>query len=113
MKLLRILAVGVLLCISVSSLADFRTIVRANEVILSELQLPASVNGITSFKACGACGVQNVNVNAATRYELNGESVSLQDFRRALAIVTDRQRKTAIVMHHLESDLVTQISVRL
>ena len=113
MNLLKILAAGVLLTVSMSTLAEFKTITRANEVILSELQLPASANGITSFKSCGSCSVQVVNVSDATRYKLNDEFVSLAEFRRALAIVTDRQRKTAIVMHHLESDLVTQISVRL
>ena len=113
MKLLRIFAMGVLLSISVSALAEFKTIVRANEVTLSELQLPASVNGITTFTACWSCSEKRVNVSAATRYRLNDEFVSLQEFRSALAIVTDRQNKIAIVMHHLDTDLVTQISIRL
>ena len=113
MKLLRIFAMGVLLTVSVSALADFKTIVRANEVRLSELQLPASVNGITSFKACSSCEIQSVRASAETRYKLNGEFVSLGDFRRSLALVSERDLKVAIVMHHLETDLVTLVSIRL
>lgn len=113
MKLFGMLVVGALLAVSVSAHAEFKTITRANEVILSELQLPASINGTTSFKSCGTCSRQTVGVNAATRYKLNGKFMSLADFRRELALVTDRQSKAAIVMHHLETNLVTMISIRL
>ena len=113
MNFFRMLAVGALLAVSLSAQAEFKTITRANEVILSQLQLPASINGTTSFKSCGTCSRQTVSVNAATRYRLNGEFMPLADFRRELAVVTDRQRKAAIVMHHLETDLVTMISIRL
>jgi hypothetical protein len=44
---------------------------------------------------------------------LNDEFVSLPEMRRSLALVSNRDRKTVIVMHHLESDLITQISIKL
>ncbi len=113
MRLLKTLVIMVAVLASSAALAEFRTIVRANEVILSELQLPASANGIVVFKGCGACDQKSVNVSQATQYVLNGRAVSLGEFRRALATVGDRQSETAIVMHHLESDLVTRISIDL
>lgn len=96
-----------------SALADFTTVARASEVRLSEFRLPASVNGITSFKPCGACAMQSVSVNAETRYRLNDRNVSLPELRKSLATVSNRDRKTVIVTHHLESDLITQISIKL
>ena len=113
MKSFRLLLIGLAVFTSAAALADFRTIVRANEVILSELQLPASANGIVAFRGCGACDRLSVSVSDATQYVLNGRVVSLSELRRSLATVSNREKGTAIVMHHLESDLVTRISIDL
>ncbi len=113
MRSLRTLVIFVAVLASSAVLAEFRTIVRANEVILSELRLPASDNGIVIFRGCGACDQESVNVSEATQYVLNGRVVSLSEFRRSLATVGSREQETAIVMHHLESDLITRISIDL
>lgn len=113
MKLLRIMVLAALALTGHIATADFKTVERANEVRLSEFRLPASLNGIATFKPCGACDMQAVSVSAETRYRLNDQFVSLPEMRRLLATVSNRDRKTVIVMHHLESDLITQISVRL
>jgi hypothetical protein len=109
----QILAVGTLLAFSAVATAEFTTVERANEVLLSNLELPASANGVISFKACSACERQTVRVDAETRYRLNDRLVPLSEFRRALSVVTNRQEQIAAVMHHLESDRVTLISIRL
>ena len=113
MRFIKIIVLTLLMLAGHTATADFKTVARASEVRLSEFRLPASTNGIASFKACGACEMQNVSVNAQTQYRLNDQFVSLLELRRSLALVTDRGRKTVIVMHHLESDLITQISVKL
>jgi hypothetical protein len=96
-----------------SALADFTTIELANEVRLSDFRAPQSANGVTSFKACGTCDLQVVNVTDDTRYMVNGQSVELSEFRRRLALVQDRDREMLIVRHHLEDDVITVISIRL
>ncbi len=113
MKFTQCIAIAALVLASQGVFADFTTVTRANEVRLSEFRLPASVNGIASFKPCGACAMKSVSVNAETRYQLNDQFVSLAEMRRSLATVGNRNRKAVIVMHHLESDLITQISIRL
>lgn len=113
MRFIKFFVVAVFVLAGQTATADFKTVTRANEVRLNEFRLPASVNGIASFKACGACSMQTVSVNAATRYLLNDETVSLAEMRRSLALVSNRDRKTVIVMHHLESDLISQISITL
>ena len=113
MRFIKFFVLAAFLLAGQTAMADFKTVTRANEVRLNEFRLPASLNGIASFKACGACGMQTVNVNAATRYRINNEFVSLVEMRRSLAVVSNRDRRTIIVMHHLESDLITQISINL
>ena len=113
MKFTQFIAIATLILAAPSALAEFTTVTRASEVRLSEFRLPASVNGIASFKPCGACDMKTVSVNADTRYRLNDQVVSLADMRRSLASVTSRNRKIVIVRHHLESDLITQISIKL
>ena len=113
MRFIKLIVLAVFVLAGQTAMADFKTVTRANEVRLNEFRLPASVNGIASFKACGTCGMQTVNVSTETRYVLNDEFVSLPEMRRSLALVSNRDRKTVIVMHHLESDLITQISIKL
>lgn len=113
MKYLRILTIGFVLFASQFAAADIKTIILASEVSLSEFRTPASANGIASFKKCESCDVQNVSVTENTRYAINNRVVSLPDFRRSLSTVTNRERKTVIVMHHLESDVITSISITL
>jgi hypothetical protein len=113
MRFTKFLAIATLLLAAPGAFAEFTTVTLASEVRLSEFRLPASVNGIATFKPCGACELKTVSVNADTRYRLNGQTVALPDMRRSLASVTNRNGKIVMVVHHLESDLITQISIRL
>ena len=113
MKFTQFIAIAALIVAAQSAIAEFKTVALASEVRLSEFRLPASVNGIATFKPCRACDMKTVSVNADTRYRLNDQVVSLADMRRSLASVANGHRKTIMVMHHLESDLITQISIKL
>jgi biopolymer transport protein ExbD len=113
MKFLQLIAIAILMLAAQSAFADFTTVTRASEVRLSEFRLPTSINGVASFKPCSACDVNTVSVSANTRYRLNDQLISLPDLRRSLATVSNRDRKTVVVMHHLESNLITQISIKL
>ncbi|MDH3275213.1 MAG: hypothetical protein OEM64_04940 [Gammaproteobacteria bacterium] len=113
MNYLKGLVLGFALIAGHSAMADFKTITRAYEVVLSDFRAPASVNGIVSFKTCESCEVQTVNVSSTTRYQLNDRTVTLPQFRRSLSTVQDRSDETIVVMHHLESDVVTSISISL
>ena len=113
MKFTQLIAIATLILAAQSAFAEFTTVTRASEVRLSEFRLPAAANGIASFKPCGTCDMKTVSVNAETRYRLNDQFVSLSEMRRSLATVSNRDRKTTIVTHHLESNLITQISIEL
>ena len=113
MNYFRTLTLCLALLVGHFATADIRTITLASEISLSEFRVPASVNGVASFKKCESCELQVVSVTRDTRYEFNHRVVTLQDFRSSLSTVTNRERETVIVMHHLESDVITSISLNL
>ena len=95
------------------ALAEFTTVARAYEVALDDFRAPATANGTASFKACEDCQQMTKRVTPDTVYVLNNRKVRLADFRDAVSRVSNRQDETVIVLHHLELDIVTSISVEL
>jgi hypothetical protein len=113
MNAFRIGSLFVALLVAHFAAADIRTITLASEISLSDFRVPASENGVASFKECESCELKVVAVTSDTRYEFNGHTVTLQDFRKSLSKVSNREQETVIVMRHLESDVITSISLSL
>lgn len=109
----RLLVLALLTAVSFTAGADFRTVQRAYEVVLSDFRAPATVNGTASFQPCTSCDVLTVRVTPHTRYKVNNDVVELAEFRQQLRTISDRDAKTIIVLHHLEANTVTAISVTL
>lgn len=112
MKIKSLLAT-VLLSLSFAALAQVNVVSMAYEVALDDFRSPATANGSAAFKECDDCPSKLVRVTENTRYAINGESVRLEDFRRVLSQVNDRDETFVIVLHHLESDTVESLSVSL
>jgi hypothetical protein len=102
-----------LLALGASVAAQEVIISQAYEVALSNFRPPATQNGSASFKACDECDRMLVRVTPGTRYAINGQTVKLEDFRKAVSLANDREEKTVIVLHHLESDTIESIDVSL
>lgn len=105
------LLVLVLLGLSLSAVAGFTTITEAYEVAVRDLRLPRYEGGTLTFKQCADCEAQTVRVTHGTRFVINGHSVKLKEFRKSLSQVSNRADESVIVLHHLESDTVTSVSV--
>lgn len=101
--------------VSGAAIADqsraFTVVVKAHEVQLTGLRLPANSNGTLGFKPCNDCDYETVRVTPATRYEANGQNLVLDDFRSAVARITDRANTAVTVKQHLESDTITVVRV--
>ncbi len=110
MHIQRLLAL-VLLGLSLSAVAGFTTITEAYEVAVSDLRLPRYEGGTLTFKQCADCEAQTVRVTHGTRFVINGHSVELKEFKKSLSQVSNRADKIVIVLHHLESNTVTSVSV--
>lgn len=105
------LLVLILLGLSMSAAADFRTITEAYEVLLSDLRLPGSETGTLTFAQCATCEVQTVRVTGNTRYVINNRDVALADFRKQLKGVGIKNDLNVSVLHHLESNTIKAVKV--
>lgn len=109
--ILRTLFAVLLVSFSTTATADFVVVSEAYEVALSDLRLPGTTNGTLALKECGTCDYETIRVTSGTRYEANGETLSLQDFSKALEEVRNPSEVTVTVLHHLESDTITAVQV--
>ncbi len=105
-KLLAIFLLG----LSISAAAQFTTVTQGYEVDVRDLRLPHNTGGTLTFRECADCEAQTLLVNSRTRYVLNDRDVQLDEFKKRLAGV---RNKTATVMHHLESNTITTVMIRL
>ncbi len=110
---IRKLLVLVLLGLSLAAAADFRTITEVREVDLIDLRLPGTEGGTLAINECDYCEVLTLRVSAGTRYVLNDRDVTLAQFKKAVSRVTNREDVIVDVFHHLESDSVTAVMVKL
>lgn len=81
------------------------------EIMLSNFTAPATANGGVTFRECDSCDRRTVRVTSSTRYAVNGRTVRLEDFRKALTQVPDRDEAALTVLHHLESDTIELIDL--
>ena len=107
------LLVLLILGLSLSAAADFRTITEVWEVELNYLRLPATDGGTLALKDCEDCDVLTLRATAATRYVINNRDVMLIDFKKAISRITNRDDMDIDVFHHLESNTVTQVRMKL
>lgn len=113
MKILLRTVIIAALALCQAATADFITVERAYEIPLNLYRSPATSAGSVTFRECANCDLQTVRVTGQTRYVFNNESLDLSEFRRALAGLSDRANKYIIVLHHLESDTTTSVTLNL
>ena len=106
-----VLIASITLALSLPSMAQFRTIAEAYEVRLSDLRLPQSEGGTVAYKSCDACAYESKLVSSDVQWILDGRSLPFDEFRYNLAAVQDEENTSVTVLHHLESDRVTRVSV--
>ena len=107
----KVLITAIILGFTLPVAAQMRTIQEAYEVSLADLRLPHNQVGTVAFKTCADCAYQVKRVNASTQWILDGTSMSLEKFRRSLQAIDDRKSTAVTVLHHLEDDRVTRVSV--
>jgi hypothetical protein len=110
MTIKTLIAISALAC-SLTALAQDRIVSKAYEIALSNFQAPATANGGVGFKECASCPQYLKRVTPDTRYMLDGSAVRLEDFRKAVAAVSNRDNAMVVVLHHLESDTVKSLKL--
>lgn len=99
----------ILLGLSLSAAAELRTITEVYEVDQSNVRLPAIPGGTVSIKTCSECDVRTLRMQRDARFVLNGKDVTLLKFKNA---VENREDLIIDVVHHLESNTITALMVR-
>lgn len=107
----KVLITAIILGLALPVAAQMRTIQEAHEVSVADLRLPQNTVGTVAFKTCDDCTYLVKRVNGDTRWVFDGESMPLEKFRRRLRTVDDRRTTAVTVLHHLEEDRVTRVSV--
>lgn len=110
---IRTLLLAILVCASLPAAADFRTVKRAIEVTLSDLQVPVTPSGSLIFKECDTCESRIIPMTRNTQFRVNGKDVGLKEFRKNVLAVRDRDSETIVVLHDLETNTITSVSVRI
>ena len=100
-----------LICFGLSATAEDRIISLAYEITLSDFRGPTTANSSISFKECAECEQIRTRVTPNTRYAINGKTVHLEDFRKAVTQVRNPDEKLVVVLHHLESDTIKSLNV--
>ena len=100
-----------LICIGFATAAMGEIVSQAYELNLEQFVAPTTSNSGISFRECDDCEYLRMRVTERTSYSVNGKNVRLEDFRRAVSQIRDRENAFVTVLRHLESNTVVSISV--
>lgn len=107
----RVLIAALVLSLATPAIAQITTVQLAHEVPLSDIRLPQSGVGTLGYKPCPDCEYATTRVSANTRWVLNGQSTTLAKFREGVARITTRDEEYVTVLHHLEDNRITSVSI--
>lgn len=103
----------IILGLSYAAAADFRTVMEVHEVDLVYLRLPVTESGTLAFSDCQDCPTQTLRASATTHYVVNGQTVTLRNFRKAISSITNRDDVIVDVFHDLATDAAIRVRVKL
>ena len=109
----KVIIAAIALALAIPAFAQITTVAQAHEVNLNDVRFPQSTSGTIGFRPCSECEYATKRVSASTRWVLNGQPVTLEKFREGLAHITNRNSEIVTIVHHLEEDTITEVSVYL
>ncbi|MEM9402848.1 MAG: hypothetical protein AAGA44_10205 [Pseudomonadota bacterium] len=83
------------------------------ELDLTQIQMPATAAGTIAFKACEDCSYERKQIRSSTSFEINGNAVSFEQFRRAANGAPNKERALVTVLVDDNSGDITLVSVRI
>ncbi len=83
------------------------------ELDLTQLRLPATASGFVAYKTCDTCNFRRSQTSDATVFEINGNAVSFDQFRRTANGAPNKNKALVTVLYDEESRRITLISVRI
>ena len=108
---LNVLIAATALSLALPAAAQMHTVSESYELTLGDLLVPQAEGGTLSFRFCGSCPLKTKRTTANTQWIVNGRSLTLADFRLEVARMPNHSNIDARVLHHLENDRITKVTV--
>ena len=109
----KLLITAALLAFALQAGADRAVLQQAYEVATSDLRLPRAAGGTLALRECDTCDYRVLRVAPGASFMVNGRAVQLDKLRALLTQLEDGDSKPVVVIHHLERNQVTSVSVTL
>ena len=94
-------------------IASSASVAESFELDLTQLRLPATASGSIAYKTCDSCGFARSQTSENTVYEINGNAVSFDQFRRAANGASNKEKALVTVLVDDDSGRITLVSVRI
>ncbi len=98
------------LMLSVTAVADFKLITEGAETLLGDVRLPRNDLGTIAYRPCEECEIVTRRVAPDARWEINGQAVTLPEFRKRTEKLINQNDHSVTVTRHIESNRITLVS---
>ena len=83
------------------------------ELDLSQLRMPATQAGFIAFKTCDSCAFRRSQTDEDTVFEINGNAVSFDQFRRAATGAPNKKKALVTILYDEASQRIKLVAVRI
>ena len=109
-----LIAIAAALFVAPAAFAQIVTLVRAVELSPSNIIMPASVNGMVTFRPCaGECDTEydRARLTAETQFVLDGKQVRFADFSRDFGVARKSRDGYALISVDTKTRTVKRIEI--
>ena len=106
--------IATLLLVCLPAYAQMVTVVDAVETTPNNIILPATINGMVTFKPCvGECEKEHkrARLTANTRFMVGSVAVKFDEFRRKFLAKSHNDESYALVSYEIKTNTVTRIEI--
>lgn len=106
--------IATLLLVCLPAFAQMAIVVDAVETTPNNIILPATINGMVTFKPCvGECEEEHkrARLTATTKFSVGGVAVEFEDFRRKFLAKSHNDESYALVSYEVQTNTVTRIEI--
>jgi len=111
---IRKILIATLMLVCLPAFAQMATVVDAVETTPNNIILPATINGMVTFKPCvGECDKEHkrARLTDATIFAIDGRAVKFDQFRRNFLAKSRSDESYALVSYELDTNTVTRIEI--
>ena len=101
------------MALTAPALADLVRITKTYELEPDLVNVPISPSSSMLFKNCDGCGTTSGQLNAQTRFSVDGKTVDFDELCDAIRLAKQSEKSLIFLLHHLKSNAIESVSVSL